>query len=200
MADNLNSTAANLVEILSDTSEFKDPIFAQTADALMRFVQAGESLSTKARAAAKTGLALNELVDEAHEKASDEKNPRARDLKKAWDQLIAFLAASQMLADGGTPSQFKACGDTMQGVLDKIEFSDKKQIADLRKKALAFYPAESALLKEADAWSVRANQVVEQIKKAIAKLDLTDGVQKVHANGLAKFAKKAADAAKVVKG
>jgi hypothetical protein len=200
MADDLNRDAANLCEVLSDTTEFADPVFAQASDALARFMEASGDLANKAKPAAKTGQALVDLLDEAFDTATEEKNSRARDVKKAWLATSNFVDAAIKIQAQEIPTNFEACGDTVQDVLDKLEFKDKKQIAELRKKAIAFYPTESALLKEAQAWSVRANQVAELAKKCVSKLDNNNQIQAVHANGLAKFAQKAKEASKALKG
>jgi hypothetical protein len=199
MPDTLHLTAANLSEILSDATEFQDPAFAQASESLLRLVKAGGTLMEKAAAASKAGVNLSGLMEDACDTAKAEKNERSKDLQKACDAVMALVSSSGMVAKDEVPAQFFACGDTVQEVLDELEFKDKKQIAELRKAAKSFYPTESALMKEAGAWSVRAAQVVAAIKAAAGKLNPKDTVQRVHLERMVKFAASLAAAAKVIK-
>jgi hypothetical protein len=195
----LQADAANLAEILSDKTEFKSPVHAQAADALKRFAGACDALATKAKATTGSSLDLEELISDAYDTAKKERNARASELKAAWDGLIGFLAAARRLAEGDVPAGFAPAGEAVQKVLDKIEFKDQKQIDELRKKAKAYYPKESALVKEAEAWSVRAAQVAKAVKAAADALDPEDSVAKVHIAFLKRYAARVVEAAKILR-
>lgn len=54
-----------------------------------------------------------------------------------------------------------------------MEFKDKAKIANVRKAALDYYPAESAGQKKLQEWAVQLNILANALNEGLAALDRT---------------------------
>lgn len=110
--------------------------------------------------------------------ASKNKGPDAEAFQKrakAFDSAIggfeSFTDSIDALLEGGQPGKARLPGNSFQKVLDDLEFKEKAPIANLRKAALDYYPAESAGQKKLREWSVHLNQLCTSLNTGLAELD-----------------------------
>ncbi|MGE0387202.1 MAG: hypothetical protein AB7Q97_20960 [Gammaproteobacteria bacterium] len=143
-------------------------------------VAALETLSEKASDLVIHGGAVADWAKKAKGPDAEVFKKRAKEYGKAVDGCSALSEAIDALLSGRDVKKTALPGDALQKVLDALEFKDKVKTANLRKSALAYYPAESAGRKKLREWEVHLEHLVTAVNEGLAVLNPEDKVEYVH--------------------
>ena len=186
MSDGIGSKVAGLMEGLEDVNK---PAIAELNRKLKKYIDAEKNIvaalstmNTKASGLVVYGLKLAEWAKKTKSPDADAFKKRAKDFDKAISGFESFTEAIDGLLEGGAVAKTKLPGEAFHKVLDDLEFKDKAQIANLRKAALEYYPAESAGQKKLQEWAVHLAHLATALNEGLAELDPTDKVEELNLN------------------
>jgi hypothetical protein len=184
MSYGIGKGASGLLDALSDIDK---PQIKELSRKLKRYIEAEKTILRDLDAAITKGSALEAqcrgLKDWAKNKGGADAEAfkkREKDITKAMDALGSFTDAIESAAGGKAAGKSTVPGDAIQAVLDKLEFSDKATVKDLRDVAKAYYPAESAAVKRLQEWVVHLDQLLAGLNDGLSALNSSDQVEALH--------------------
>lgn len=184
MADGLAGKVQGLMDGVEDNTQA--PV-AEMRKALKKYIDAEGKILP---AVQKMNAAAAGILVKGLDKVMNAKGPAGDAVKKRKRDFDAVNAAFEAFTDAldgiveGTGGGGKAAfpGEQLQQLLDRIEFTDKSPLDDLRAAAKAYYPLESAGRKKLQEWAVHLGYLIEAANRGLEALDAGDQVDALNLN------------------
>jgi hypothetical protein len=184
MSDGIGSKVEGLFDGLEDVNK---PAIVELRRKLKKYTDAEKeilgkvkTMRDKAAGLVVFGLGLADWAKKNKGPDADAFKKRAKEFDKAINALETFTDAIDGVIEGTASGKTRLPGAELQKVLDLMEFKDKAKIANVRKAAQDYYPAESAGQKKLQEWAVQLNILANALNEGLAALDPNDKVEEVN--------------------